>query len=272
MSSNYFSNNWTNNFNTTPPSVGPTSTADSDKKDLDNLINMLNNPALLKEGAQGALYALLSLASMTVQKKELNVRSEMAKQGADLTKAQGQVAQGQAEAMQMSSYASAAGSIGAGAMTLAGSAYTTGKMANEEKGITTLDKKIADKENELSRPADAQVHENATPAPTQKTKASILAEKTALEKERGLKMATYSEKMHLSSTLSKTASEVVSSSSQINSANANASRTLLESSGQQLNQASSELQKNQQTAGEVADSITRNLTAMGDLAKAAVGR
>lgn len=260
----YNNNNWNDYHNTSPASTQ--APVDSDKAEADNLINQLNNPALLKEGALGALYGLLMYAAKFCQQKEVQVRSEMAQQNAKLTQSQAQVAQSQASAIQLGAEASALGEIGSGAISISGGLASGAKLSSEQNKLTNLHNKSGELQKQIDKGPSAQTTQE--PHDT----AALLREKAALDNQAKVHETGVQNRVQMISQMHEVGSRITGTIGQTSSANAQAQKTLLETTGQQMQQASSQLQDSQKTAGEVADQLTQLLTLSGQAAKAAAGR
>lgn len=267
MSCNSFINDWNNAQNFQDPSPAPTPSGNSDKDEINNLINMLNNPALLTEGAQGALYGLLMYAATVVQKHEVEVRSAMAQQESQLTSAQGTIAQHQADSIKYGSYAQAAGTVASGAMHLGGAGVGTLKAIKNQTELKSMNKDIDNTNTALGQ---SMAGTGAQPTPNER--ATLLAKKERLEREYKTKDADATRSHQATTQLFNTSAEFAHVNTDINAANARASGTLLETANQQVTQASKELADNRKTAGDVVDQLMQLLTLSGNLAKAAVGR
>jgi hypothetical protein len=260
----YNNNNWSDYRNTS--TAAAQAPVGSDQAEANNLINQLNNPALLKEGALGALYGLLMYAAKFCQQKEVQVRSEMAQQNAKLTQSQAQVAQSQASAIQLGAEASALGEIGSGAITVSGGLASGAKLSSEQTKLNSLHQKSNELQKQIDKGPSAQTTQESHDT------ASLLREKAALDNQAKSHEIGIQHRIQTISQMHDVGSKVTGVVGQTSSANAQAQKTLLETTGQQMQQASSQLQDSQKTAGEVADQLTQLLALSGQAAKAAAGR
>lgn len=252
----------------TPTPPAPPAGDDADSKALNDLSSMLSNPALLKDGAQGALMGLLMYAAELCRKKQMTIRAQEAIESGQLATAQGQTAEAQADATKSAAYCAAGGMVGSAAFGLGTAGLSAYKGAKDQKELMAKGKEMDKLDKEINTPVKATTGAQANLM----NKQEKMAKKESLKRDYDLSHGAMSQRLQTMSQVGHAGEALANAGGQVTSAQGKASEALLGTAAQQQSQVAQNLASAQQTASDVAKDLTNLQTLSGQAAKAAVGR